>query len=583
MIGRSVFILCLVMVLAAIPIASTSACSGYPYFSLEDLPKMDMLVRATVLETDDRLFNAILRVEDYYSGSGPRFVMVMRYPSALASGSWVRGYDTSCLYAGRGHYWRVGSQGYFGLKSNGDGTFSDDYGGTAHFYPVNGVITYDAGATEGYAMEFNDPLAISETDFVKQLLDAGGRKEPIPPSTDIQFYPLKRFLNVTTEDGSRYQINPDRSITPLPEDGPLAISPDGAHVAFREDEQTIAFQYIWTNYWYTDEARANYPADSDPFEQFMVEGEAVRFSNDSNFAAVWNRSQMTIVMLTNQSPEYSGYGTGLYLHIVATVDLQTSMDAPLPTVLWSADSSTVVWQDERGIWGWNLVEAAEAAQILTAADLQEFDWEAPALLDVSAHGRFVRFGEQAEWILVDSTSGARYANTVAAPTEQYLIVIGEEEDTTHAVASLEECKPPLRSNCVTQLNRANGVQWTYPYHLDFVGTIGCRSAEGCYISMSPWHPSLGGDLGWMYPGALIADFRQITYDPFYDQFAMLVGDYQVFFDLFSSSYLDEVDYEPYLNYVDLQDEIESPITAIEWGQSIFYDQFMLTTNAWIPR
>ena len=83
--------------------------------------------------------------------------------------------------------------------------------------------------------------------------------------------------------------------------------------------------------------------------------------------------------------------------------------------------------------------------------------------------------------------------------------------------------------------------------------------------------------------AYIADFRQITYHPFYDQFAILSGGYHLYLDLFSSSYLDDPAYDGYLNYVDLEGRVDSPIVSIEWGQPVFYDPYMLMTNEWTPR
>ena len=36
-----------------------------------------------------------------------------------------------------------------------------------------------------------------------------------------------RYLSITTENGTRYQVNPDRSVKPLPASAPIAMSPDG--------------------------------------------------------------------------------------------------------------------------------------------------------------------------------------------------------------------------------------------------------------------------------------------------------------------------------------------------------------------
>jgi hypothetical protein len=173
---------------------------------------------------------------------------------------------------------------------------------------------------------------------------------------------------------------------------------------------------------------------------------------------------------------------------------------------------------------------------------------------------------------------------VAAPTEQYLISITENAPQR---SLMEGCKPPLRQNCRVALNNDQDVQQTYLYQLSFVGSIGCQSERGCLISVAQWHPSISTNYtdypNNSFPAAYIADFRQITYDPFYDQFAILSGGYHLYLDLFSSSYLDDPAYDGYLNYVDLEGRVDSPIVSIEWGQPVFYDPYMLMTNEWTPR
>jgi hypothetical protein len=184
-------VLLLLSTALVVHIPGVLACSGYPHFGVDDLPTMDLLIKATVIEVDDRGDSAIMLVENYYKGKGGRLLAVMRYRPALYSGARVRGYDTGCLYAGQGASLFEGGQGYFGLMDNGNGTFTDYNGGTANFYPVDGKITYQKGYTEGYAAEFDEPLTITEEEFVEKLLEVGGLKEPVAPIPN--FYPLMRF------------------------------------------------------------------------------------------------------------------------------------------------------------------------------------------------------------------------------------------------------------------------------------------------------------------------------------------------------------------------------------------------------
>ena len=78
----------------------------------------------------------------------------------------------------------------------------------------------------------------------------------------------------------------------------------------------------------------------------------------------------------------------------------------------------------------------------------------------------------------------------------------------------------------------------------------------------------------------------MAYDPFYDQPAVLRGDYQIEFDFYHSGYfsgaLEGIDLaKP--DYLNLEGIVDSPIASIEWGQPIFYDTFMLTALEYLPR
>ena len=571
MFNRLLILVLLVGTLLVIQPPEAQACSGYPWFGVEDLPTMDLLVKATVIDTD-YYHNAILRIEEYYKGEGERFVTVMRYSPALISGAYVRGYDTGCLYAGEGQSWVKGSQGYFGLLSNGDGTYTDYNGGTAQFFPVDGLIAYQEGATEGYAAEFDDPNTITEKEFIAQMLELGGRSDPLlPPDDKVNFYPLLRFLNITTENGTRYQINPDRSLTRLAEDAPLAISPDGAHVAFQVDEETIAFQYIYTEYIYDRE----YYAEED-FSDRFVPGQAVRFSNESSFAAVWDHDHLSIYMFANYGSESEyGYGNPFSINEVATIQL--AKDDQLAQVMWSPDSSTLVWEDSSGIWRWNIYEDAAAERLLPAAVI-EGD---AALMDASTYGRYVRVGTNAGWTLIDSETGETFIDTLAAPTEKFLVYL----NGSISAPQYQPCTPPLRDTCWTELPGADRMI-PFIYQGNLLGLAGCAAdAPSCRVAAYSWHPAIGDShyFGGRFIEEAITGLRQVAYDPQFEQAAILVGDYDLYFDFYSDYYLEEESYLPYLDILRLEDQLDSPVVSIEWGQPIFFNEYTLATAEYLPR
>lgn len=553
------------------------ACSGYPAFDLNDLLMMDLLVRATVIDTDDRGYNAVLRIEDYYKGGGSRYVTVMRYTAGFSAGSSIRGYDTSCLYDGYGQYFRRGTQGYFGLRSNENGTFNDVYYGTAHFYEENGMISYEPSYIVGNNAIYNNPYDISETDFINLLLEAGERSDPVSPTDGvIEPYPLMRFLNITTKNGTHYQVNPDRSVMALPQDAPLAISPDGAHVAFQIDDEHIGFQYIWTK---SVIPEADEEVSEWQYTGTVVDGEAVRFSNDSNFAAVWNHTQLTIYMLTNYLD--GGYGMWMELLEIAQIDLTINPYTTLPSILWSSDSTTIAWQDEDGLWHWDLFDEASPQLLMTSIDIEELSIENPTLMDTSQHGRFVRVGAWDNWMVIDTETGEFYPNAIVSPDERFLLYpyhldrTIDEDDRT--------CEPPLRDNCV-RASDFRGYNYFF-YDVNLVGLMPCSGEGwGCCIEGISWNPAIGRTDYALdrYIISCIIGMRQLIFDPQYNQVAIVVGDYEVYFDYYSLEPDDIEEMQSYLDILNLEDMLDSPIASIEWGQPVFYDIYHLSNPEDIP-
>ncbi len=562
----------LIVLIAALSPFTASACSGYPYFSMEDLPEMDLLVRATVIDADDRGYSAVIRVEEYYKGEGPRLLTVSRYNVGLETGNSVRGYDTGCLYSGRGHKWRPGLQGYFGLTDNGEfETLTDSYYGSAHFYVWDGHITYQEGATEGYALEWDAPRSISEDGFVAKMLEAGGREAPLAPTLDgVQRQPLKRYLMITTEHGSGYQVNPDRSVTAIGAETARYISPDDAHVALPVDDDTLGFYYVWPHGY-----------SPEHYEQMIhVPGRDLSFSNDSHMVAVWDDTQLTVYMFRNAGRgDFLDWGVGMVMDAIASVPVRTSVNE-LPVLRWSADSSTIAWQDSAGVWRWDLYNDAQASLLVEAgrSNVQ--------LLDISESGRYVRYRNSSGWTLFDSDTGETFANALASPGERHLIFVNSD-DRPIKHWSGDSCKPPLRKNCAVYIGMPNAETITvFPYQMELLGLIGCTGGD-CSVVGQSWHPAIDNDnnnmVGGRYLGDTMSALRQIAYDPFYGQPAILRGDYRIEFRFYSSYYFDDEDNLPYLDYLDLKGIVDSPIAAIEWGPPIFYDTFMLTATEYLPR
>lgn len=558
------------VLVAVFPPPNTMACSGYFSFSAEDLPEMDMIVRATVIDADDRGYSAVIRVDEYYKGGGPALLTVMRYNVGVETGNAVRGYDTGCLYDGHGHIWRRGSMGYFGLTRNAYQTLSDSYYGSAHFFARDGQVAFDEATYPGL---WSPPTIVSEDEFVAKLLKAGGRDAPIAPtSTEADHYPLMRYLMITTESGARYQVNPDRSVAPVEAGTVRYISPDDAHVALQVDEETLGFYYVWPH-GYSEENHA---------QMIKLPGRDLAFSNDSHMVALWDEAQFSVYMFRNGGRgDFLDWGVGMQMDKIASAPLQMAEGGSV-IATWSADSSTIAWQDDAGIWRWDLYNDAAPSRVSGASDRGRFK-----LLDLSESGRYVRYKNGDGWTLHDSDTGENFANALAASGDRHLIFVNSEESPISHWSDTGKCAPPLRENCAVYLGFRDVETITvFPYQMELLGLVGCNDLE-CRLQGLSWHPAVDNNyrdkIGGRYLDVTMSDPRQIAYDPAYSQPAILRGDYQIEFSFYNSRYFDEPDNLPYLDYLDLEGIVDSPIASIEWGHPTFYDTFMLTATEYMPQ
>ena len=560
MFTRLTMLLAVCLLLSLFSIPDASACTGRPYATdYKNIDEFEKWVRATVIDRDDLGFNAILRVEAYYKGDGPRLLVVDRHPRALESVTSGRGYSNGCMGNGGGQRYRRGATGYFGLRPKGDGTYSDWIGGSAHFVPRDGVITY---------FEDFEWLEISESDFVAKLLAIGGREAPSEPiAAEVERYPLMRYLMVTTETGTRFQVNPDRSVTPVPDAAPLGVSPDGAHWVYRLDEDTLGFGRPYTS---------RHSPEITYFEE--IPGRKFRFSNDSNLVAVWDSSQLSIYLFGTAGYNYRGGWMGL--NRIASADLNTA-GGFAPRIEWSADSTTLAWQDASGIWRWNLYAEDDPALVIAGDDCY--------LIDISSQGRYLRHGTARGWTLYDSLTGESYADALAAPGENVLLFINSDDEPIPPWGDGRLCAPPLPRNCALYIDTVfKPVDVTvYPGGRGKFGLLFCKYDGLCDSRTYRWNPStFWQGYFWPEPEFDQERWRQYAFDPYYDRKAILYGGYRIDLESWRDMILkatDDLEYERQLDLLDLEGIVDSPIASIEWGQPIFYDAFMLTAAEYIPR
>ena len=323
-------------------------------------------------------------------------------------------------------------------------------------------------------------------------------------------------------------------------------------------------------------------------DQIKQPGHHAVFSPDSNMVAVWDDEHLAVYVYRDRGvPRERGWYPGMALERAAAIDLLVEESKYL-AIRWSADSSTIVWQELRGIWHWNLFE--EATPQMTPGVLNV---EANKLVDVSRGGRYVSYRNGGAIRVYDSQTAALHRNAWVAPNESYINRGESSQDGETNDRPYTECRAPMNENCANRpLNPDRSQISVFPYQMEMIGQVFCGEPNGCHVYGSSWHPSTiltgAGYSGGRVITTILRDVRQIAYDPFYEQPAVLRGDYQIEFefygsDLFEGWYdIDEAGLAR-LDYLNLEDVVDSPIVAIEWGQPIFYDTFMLTATEYLPR
>lgn len=534
------------------------ACGGFFPEAIEDIG--EIWVSATVLEVDDKGYNAILEVDRYFKGRGGKYLAVYRLPPALQSATRRRYYDTGCLYAGGGYIWHANSYGYFALKPRGNGTY-DDYGmltsddgpRSGHYVPQDGMVEF---FSENKPYDIRLPVA----EFESLLLKLGGKHKAARPWSNA--YPLKRFLQIETESGARYRLNPDRSVSPRdPATAPLAISPDGNHVMFRLDEGQLEFQYLWTSrragsgmagrdsVAYSSAGVARYGNPVRP-------GNYALFSPDSNFVAIQEESRLALHLFRSMPLEGAivGYAHGMTMReIAASYVLWRSTEAQQP-LFWSANSQAVAFQDARGIWLWRILEEAAPQLIAPAADDQE-------LLGISASGRYLRYGRKHSWILLDVRTGETWKDSLISPDESRRIqILTEDAAGFEQYGPLQPCKLPLiKCPIVIALELSPDIFWQVSFGPDHL-----RLVYRDRIWFLPWSYALDGTAcANRVCKSVLPAVSAFAFDETNNKPAFAFDESKIGFQFWT--FADNYD------SVDLADYIDGPIVNLEWGQPIFYE------------
>ena len=570
---RSVIFVIPIFLLALAPRAL--ACGGYEVTPIEQMLEFsELVVSGRIVFVDDIGVNFILQVDRYFKGGGGNYLPIVNTRPAFFYADTARDYEHGCGNLGYwGHKVRKDQQGYFALQARADGTYSYYpesvwIPGDLHSYrrleSPDDYVEFNTSYHSDY--DFETPALVNR--FEEILLLLSDSMQAAPPAGD--HYPLMRFLKITTESGNRYRLNPDRSVTWLdPAAWPIAISNDGSHVMFRVAEDELAFQYLDLErkelLRHPDCERFGCNAVNED-SALPIRGWHARFSPDSNFVAVQERDELLIYMFDNWTMEEYYYGRLMSMEVVAGQRVQWEPYNGEEPMAWSADSTTIAYQDSRGIWHWDIFEHPHPQLVLE--DIRDV-----TLLDISRSGRFIRYSHDGTWSLLDTNTGETREGAVATPDESSRIVFrfGKPFYMVDGFSgkryafngySRRKCMAPLL-NCPVLIETPYVPFEFFEFQPGWIGLV----ARGG-VQVYPWHLSM--DEGYMSimvetPTSILA----FDYDEMYKLPATAYGDFTIAFG-FTTDLKKGPNEDGFYKPINLRLVLDSPIVDIEWGQPVFY-------------
>ena len=549
-----------------LPVSRAVACGGggdYYQPTIQDFAEYDVIVAGKIIAEDDIELNEILQVDRYYKGEGGEYLAISFYPPALQAAGYIRWYDTSCLYAARWEISTVNMSGWHALYHNGDGTYSRR-------------LTYRAkdGFVEFYSedrAEYDAKTRLPASEFEQLLFDLIGESETTEPLNSQ--YPLMRFLNIRTETGERYRLNPDRSLTWLdPAEDPIAISNDGSHVMFRLNDHELGFQYLatrkkpfppWLNREGNTEENVGYSYDE---WLYPTPGKFARFSPNSNLVAVQEEERLAIYLFYSLPKEGAAVGFGHNLNLLQVASHAHTWRATdtAQALVWSADSKALAYQDMEGIWLWRYLEEVEPQLVVPTEHAQD-------VLELSLTGRYLRYGRKDDWTLLDVQTGDAWNNTLITPDESRKIHFLSEgsDDYLEQLTQLRQpchlselmCPILLTLSVHTGLGTEDLPQdfiWQEPDFLSLVYRDAIQSIRWSF-SLQWAHCHLASCRG----ADKLPPISAVAYDPVYEQPAFAFDETKIGFKLHH--------HKGFVDSVDLSEFLDSPIVSLEWGQPIFYE------------
>jgi hypothetical protein len=536
--GYFAIVLTFSILINLVRVNTTFACSGHSATLQESIEASPIIIRAQVLETDDRNENSIVQVDTYFKGFGPEYMLISGNTRGVTNGldEWRYGMG-DC--AGRYPQMQSGETVYMFLRDGFPGTYR-------HFGRIFGSYHFrfpTPNATESVLLDSEsiDDVEITEDEFLN-FIGEFVTDEPQRPQESM--YPIPSMLRITTTTGDEYVLPPNGS-------PPSELTPELYLMLHNEhlDLTTAARMYEACNgdldcFQFTP----NYVDMAVQVEnkilidyQDEIEGQSFLFSSTSDTIAVWNNDTLELHILPYRHL-FEFHWTEPY-KIINTVELEMADIASAEHAAWSPDGRLLAYSDADGLWLWDVFNAESEPQLLLATESDVI----PLVRHFSPLGRYLAIQSGDKYEYVDLVSLERLPDGMFSPDERFLIAYG----TTSELSVVSYCRRNIPFSCAEIDVLAREVIWidsrSYVAHW-------CNAAEGysdvCRLvyEFTDYARGLYGedsdtiiDIAYQSDSGLLAIAR--------DGYSIEIDDWQIF---------------------DLSESLSSPIAKIEWLPSLFY-------------
>ncbi len=557
----------------AAPAQTAYACSGGPPpLSINYLMQHSLIVKATVVETDDASINAVLRVDSYLNGgNGDQYLLYQRNDQVLSAVYVGHGYGTGCTYSGAERI-QLGMTSYFALERHADGSYHDVDLLLFPIFPIYPLpftetrtvyVLADPASEEGNSDSVTPVEVASEQAFLDVLREYGA-VNIVPPDEEQQFRPLLAPLLITTDTGAQYQLPVDRRDPVLLEHPvTLAAHPANAYpdlYALPPYCAEVGCRLSTPDYsLYAEHTDADAITIGVPYGDCVglqvLPGQAFAFSSTSESMLVWNADHLDVYLIQSRMAGgdiiIAGFSGGCGMG--NTPQLWPIFSLPLTNgrigaAEWSADGNILVYADDQGLWALDLWRGLQPELVVSGSDLFP--------LFVSTTGRYIGYQtDQASpnWLTLDTSTGETFENALVSNDERQFALLAPTQPTEQH--DHFACTPPLNSNCPL-------VFATFPSAFGWLGRnryyIAFETWQRWYSAYTAFYGLIEGEGHIEFVRGRFSSEEvvlAVAYEPHQGTFALLMSEYEIRLDRLS---------------LDLSGSLDGAITQIEWLPPLFY-------------